>query len=75
VLFLISRIIAKQAAEGGFAGGDPAREIGERGASPEGAARPVPVDIAAIERHLRFPQTNGVRAFPSTVPMTMTRWS
>jgi len=73
VLFLISRIIAKKTAEGGQGDARPGEGLdGCRGA---GAARPVTVDIAAIERLLSFPKSSGARALPSTVPMTVTRWS
>lgn len=73
MLFLISRIIAKKTAEGGLGDANPGE--GVDGRRSVDAARPVAVDIAAIERHLSFPKTSGARAFPSTVPMTMTRWS
>lgn len=84
MLFLISRIIAKKVAESGLSGDVHAlRESAPSNAgramptvSAEGALpRHPPVDIAAIERHLAFPKPSGRRAFPSTVPMTMTRWS
>ena len=72
MLFLISRIIAKKTAEGGV--GDARSGDGSDGHRNIDAVRPS-VDIAAIERHLSFPKTSGARAFPSTVSMTMTRWS
>jgi hypothetical protein len=67
MLFLISRIIAKKAAESGLVGdGLFGRASTERASA---AAAPVEVDLAAIERQL------ATRSFPRVVPMTTTRWS